>query len=568
MSSPTKPASLIGICVLLYLLVVQTPLQAPARLLFAGWLFICLIRHFFFPSSVIYKIPGPPSKSFFTGSLLDFHDPNGWSFQETLESEYGGVVRINGLFGKPMLFVADPVALHSILNKDIDIYEEAPIAISMNLLMFGKGIFSTMGDEHRKLRKMMVPAFSTANLRGMMSHFYEVAEGVRDGLLAPQVSGGPKEVDMASVFTRTSLELIGRSGLGYSFDPLTLDCPKNEYAETIKNLMPVLSKMPLVLLLVPTVIKIGSGNFRRWVLDNILRFKSLHRVRDMVDLMNNTAKEILQGKKAALESGDLQSEENMNSGTDIMSILLRENLTADEASRLTDAELLAQTSAIIFAAMDTTSSGLSRVFHVLASLPEVQERLRAEIMEAFAHADGEDHLDHDQIVELPYLDSVLRETLRLYPPVAPVVVRETIAPTMLPLSVPITATDGTTLSSIPLPKGTPVSIAIAKANHNPAIWGADALEFKPERWVDGRAGSKDVKMPGVWGGTMTFIGGGRSCIGFKFSQLEMKVVLCVLLRSFRFSLSEEKTVSFRMFGSITGPTVNGEVMMPLRITLL
>ncbi|KAJ7654898.1 hypothetical protein B0H17DRAFT_1266238 [Mycena rosella] len=46
-------------------------------------------------------------------------------------------------------------------------------------------------------------------------------------------------------------------------------------------------------------------------------------------------------------------------------------------------------------------------------------------------------------------------------------------------------------------------------------------EFKPERWVNGRAGTKDAKMPGVWGGTMTFNGGGRSCIGFKFSQLEM-----------------------------------------------
>ncbi|KAJ7452965.1 cytochrome P450 [Mycena galericulata] len=538
-----------------------------AALLAAGWVAISIIRRLF-RRSVLDKIPGPTSKSFFTGNLLEYHDPNGWEFQRKLEADYGGAVRINGLFGKPMLFVSDPVALHSILIKDIDIYEEALIAISMNLLMFGKGIFSTMGDEHRKLRKMMVPAFSTANLRGMMSHFYDVAEGVRDGLLLPQVSAGRKEVEMDTIFTRTSLELIGRSGLGYSFDLLTLDCPKNEYAETIKNLMPVLSKMPLVLLLVPKVIKIGPPGFRRWVLDNMLPFKSLHRVRDMVDLMNNTASEILRGKKAALESGDLDSGENMNTGTDIMSILLRENLTADESSRLTDAELLAQTSAIIFAAMDTTSSGLCRVFHVLASLPDIQERLRTEIIDAFADKDSDDHLDHDQVVELPYLDSVLRETLRLYPPVAPAVVRETIAPAILPLSVPITATDGSTLTSILLPKGTPLSIAIAKANHNPDIWGDDALEFKPERWVNGRAGSKDVKMPGVWGGTMTFIGGGRSCIGFKFSQLEMKVVLCVLLRSFRFSLSEKDTVSFRMFGSITKPTVDGEMMMPLLVEKL
>jgi cytochrome P450 len=63
-----------------------------------------------------------------------------------------------------------------------------------------------------------------------------------------------------------------------------------------------------------------------------------------------------------------------------------------------------------------------------------------------------------------------------------------------------------------VPKGTQIVIAIAKANNNPEIWGDDAREFKPERWVNGRAGSKDVKMPGVWGGTMTFIGGGRSCM--------------------------------------------------------
>jgi cytochrome P450 len=49
---------------------------------------------------------------------------------------------------------------------------------SMNVMMFGRAIFTTTGEEHRKLRKMMMPAFSTANLRGMMPHFYDVAERV------------------------------------------------------------------------------------------------------------------------------------------------------------------------------------------------------------------------------------------------------------------------------------------------------------------------------------------------------------------------------------------------------
>ncbi|KAJ7703987.1 cytochrome P450 [Mycena rosella] len=531
-----------------------------------GYVLLSIVRRIF-SSSPLDTIPGPPSHSFLfgtsPGNLKETHDPDGWEFQRALEEDYGGVVRIRGLLGSSSLFVSDPVALHSILNKDIDIYEEGSISLSVNMLMFGRaGIFSTLGDDHRKMRKMMVPAFSTANLRGMISHFYEVAEGVRDGLLAPQVARGAKEVEMASVFTRTSLELIGRSGLGYSFDPLTLDCPRNEYAETIKNLTSVLGGMAALMPLVPTVMKIGMPSFRRWVL-NMLPSKTLHHVRDMIDLMDHTAQEILKGKKAALLSGDCESQEKMETGTDILSILLRSNLRADDSSRLTDHELLAQTSAIIFAAMDTTSSGLSRVFHVLASHPEVQEKVRAEILEATAHKEH-GHLDHDGVVELPYLDSVLRETLRLYPPVSPGVMRETIVPAVLPLTTPLTTTDGRTIQSVAVPKGTTVWVAIAKANHDPAVWGPDAREFKPERWVNGRAGNKDVKMPGVWGGTMTFIGGGRSCIGFKFSQLEMKVVLCVLLRSFRFSLSD-KEIKFRMGGGITGPSVDGEAAMPLLV---
>lgn len=63
--------------------------------------------------------------------------------------------------------------------------------------------------------------------------------------------------------------------------------------------------------------------------------------------------------------------------------------------------------------MDTTSAGLCRVFHILASHPEVQDKLRAEIRGASADKEN-GHLTHDEVVELPYLDSVLRETLRLW----------------------------------------------------------------------------------------------------------------------------------------------------------
>lgn len=65
------------------------------------------------------------------------------------------------------------------------------------------------------------------------------------------------------------------------------------------------------------------------------------------------------------------------------------------------------------AARDTTSSALSSTLELLAQHPDVQQKLRKEVLDAFAAKDGED-LDYDTLISLPYLDAVCRETLRLY----------------------------------------------------------------------------------------------------------------------------------------------------------
>lgn len=70
-------------------------------------------------------------------------------------------------------------------------------------------------------------------------------------------------------------------------------------------------------------------------------------------------------------------------------------------------------SSLTFAAMDTSSSALSRILYLLAEHQDVQDKLRSELLEAKKNNGGEE-LDYDQIVALPYLDAVCRETLRVY----------------------------------------------------------------------------------------------------------------------------------------------------------
>ena len=74
-------------------------------------------------------------------------------------------------------------------------------------------------------------------------------------------------------------------------------------------------------------------------------------------------------------------------------------------------------STFILAGMDTTSNALSRTLHVLAQRPSVQEKLRVEIIEAQGGAGSVSDISYGDLVKLPHLDAVCRETLRLYAPV-------------------------------------------------------------------------------------------------------------------------------------------------------
>ncbi|KAK7058046.1 cytochrome P450 [Favolaschia claudopus] len=538
-------------------------------LLGAGFYIVrTILRRCFSP---LANIPGPPSKSLIAGehnlyhelarNLKEFHAPDDWEFQHSLERDYQQVVKITGILNDHQLFVFDPAALSSILVQAQDVFDEQPMLMCLAHLLFGRGILTTVGEEHRRFRKIMTPAFSTTNLRELVPLFFEVAQKARDGLIAPNLVNGPKTLDMNSVSCRISLELIGRAGIGYSFDPMIHDKDQtNEFGTALRALFLTAFKMQLWFPLLPSLMKIFSPSFLQLMVD-IVPWPALHEVRELVTLTGTTAAKLVKIRKAAIESGEFAVDDK---GKDMISVLVKSNLSAESGMHLTDDELVSCTSLvnsllmILFAATDTASASVNRIFHLLATHPDIQEKLRAEILA------GPENPNHDELVALPYLDSFVRETLRLYPPASPVVYREARNDAVLPLSTPIIGVDGNTIESIPVPKGTSIYIAIAAANHNKRIWGEDALEFKPERCINGKAEGVSTKFCGVYGNTMTFVGGAHSCIGFKFAQLEMKVVTYVALRAFRFSAPDPQII-WRKGGVVPAPSVDNKPLLPMLV---
>ncbi|KAI0761469.1 cytochrome P450 [Trametes elegans] len=531
--------------------------------LFVAWK---LLRSLLAKSSVD-NVPGPKSDSHLTGNIKNIFGPDRWAYEKALVQQYGRIFKIHGMFNADWLYTYDPRALHSIFVKDQDVFEENDGLLATFMTTLGPGLLATVGQQHRRQRKMLNPLFSAKHLREMTPIFNDIIQRLQDAITS-RVKQGTPEIDVLGWMGRTALELIGQGGLGHSFDPLTEDVA-DEFADSVKAYFPVMQQLEVLRLLLPRVMNIGPASFRRQVLE-LIPHAPLQRAIQISDALYGQSLKIINSKKSALEKGDEELKQQVGEGKDIMSVLLRANMTASEEDRLPDEEVVAQVSTLVLAAMDTTSNALARILHLLSEHPDVQQKLREEIIQARDDGTGRlRDLDYDEVMELPFLDAVCRETLRRYPPVG-LLIREVRKDAMLPLSAPIRGVDGQLMHSIPVTKGMRVLIDIIASNCNPELWGEDADEWKPERWLKPLAPAlEEAHIPGVYSHLMTFIGGARACIGFKFSQLEMKVVLASLLPVFKFEPTE-KTIHWNPAGVIY-PSVgkhSRKPEMPLKVTLV
>ncbi|KZT01991.1 cytochrome P450 [Laetiporus sulphureus 93-53] len=504
--------------------------------------------------SPLNNIPGPPRESFIKGNFGQLYHRQAWDFHRRLWEKYGSVVKLYMLFGAKCLYISDPKAIHHILVADqYSSFDEPPYIVESYRLVLGPGLLSATGEHHRRQRKMLNPVFSTKNLRDMLPVFYKVIEDLRTAI-AVQVADGPKELNMLHWMNRVALELIGQAGLGYSFDPIVSES-EDDFAGALKSLFPALSRLGFARQLIPRLVKIGSPSLRRRIIERIPN-QHLKKLLDIVDTMDRKAREILQAKESAMQKGEAIVSQQVGKGKDLMSMLLKANMEADRADKLSKEELLGQMSTFVIGATDTTSSALAQILQYLADNPVAQETLRREIVEARKGGD----MSYEEVIRLPYLDAVIKETLRLNPP-GSVIVRQAKRDATVSLSSPIRGVDGKMMHEIVVPKGTFTFVGILALNRSKAIWGEDASEWKPGRWLsplpDTVAGSH---IPGIFSSIMTFSGGTRACIGFKFAELDMKVLLSVLVESFSFSPSK-KPVTWN-FATVRFPTVGEESLKP------
>lgn len=171
---------------------------------------------------------------------------------------------------------------------------------------------------------------------------------------------------------------------------------------------------------------------------------------------------------------------------------------------------------ILLAGRDTTASSLSFLFIELSRHPEIYAKLRAIVLESFGTYRNPRDITFESLKACSYLQWTLQEGLRLYP-VVPNDLRMCLKDTVLPTG---GGPDGT--KPVYVRKGTSVEYPLYGMHRREDFWGADANEFRPDRWDGKRTGWE----------YLPFNGGPRVCIGQQFALTEAGYVVVRLLQRF------------------------------------
>ncbi|KAF2225359.1 cytochrome P450 [Elsinoe ampelina] len=173
------------------------------------------------------------------------------------------------------------------------------------------------------------------------------------------------------------------------------------------------------------------------------------------------------------------------------------------------------------AGADTTSIGMRACIYFVATHPKCYRRLQEEVDTFYEENKLDAPLMYLQTQQMPYLQAVVKEATRILPSIVFQLLRHT-APNF-------------SVRGIRIPEGTPIGISPIAQNKDKDIWGPDANDSRPERWLEDEAKTKYYESA-----SMTFGGSGpRMCVGRNIALVEMHKFLGQFVRQFDFEIANK-----------------------------
>ncbi|KAI0633788.1 cytochrome P450 [Trametes polyzona] len=489
---------------------------------YALWRLYC--KWHFVYRTPLRVLPGPPAASFIYGNLREITKEDNFVVIDRWFEQYGPTFKDTEFFMTPRVWSMDPRAINHVFTHSVD-YQRPEESRKFFSDFFGKGlVLLNYGEQHRQQRRILNPAFGPAQVRGLTEIFVQKAAELRDvWSMAVQKDGGAARINVNRELGKMTLDIIGLAGFSYDFHAVDPEGRPNELNLAFRQLLGSFRPFSLkayLTLLIPALKVIPS--------------KRAKQIKQASDTIKRVGMKLVMDKKAATLRAAMEKhadgpERKDLQGRDLLTLLIKANMATDipEDQKLSDNDVLGRT--FLLAGHETTSTATTWALYALTKKPEIQRKLREQLLSVET-----DTPTMEELSALHYLDNVVRETLRLHAPVTQMI-REAKKDDVIPLSEPFVGRDGQVHNEIRIAKGNRFGIPILAMHRSKAIWGEDALEFRPERWD--HPPEAIAAMPGVWGHLLTFIDGPRACIGYRFSLIEIKAILFTLIRAFEYEFA-------------------------------
>ncbi|KAH0766259.1 hypothetical protein KY285_002130 [Solanum tuberosum] len=411
---------------------------------------------------------------------------------------------------KNRIFTSDPANVEYILKTNFENYGKGGYNYYILKDLLGDGIFTVDADKWREQRKLSSHDFSTRVLRDFSSVVFRKNAAKFAHILTEAVKSN-KIVDIQDLFMKATLDSIFRVAFGVELDSM---CGSNEEGKKFSDAFDDASALTV----------------RRyvdilWKIKRSLNIGLESKLKENIRTVDVFIHKMIQRKTEEMSKPEADLSWKRE---DILSRFLQ--ITDTDPKYLRDIILN-----FIIAGKDTTATTLSWFIYVLCKYPHVQEKIAQEIKESVTEkenatdvTDFASNVSEDALEKMQYLHAALTETLRLYPAV--------------PADTKLCFSDDTLPDGFSVNKGDTVSYLPYAMGRMKFIWGDDAEEYEPERWLD-RDGFFRHENPFKF---TAFQAGPRICLGKEFAYRQMKIFSAVLLHYFVFKLSDnKKAINYR-----------------------
>ncbi|XP_066375493.1 cytochrome P450 704C1-like isoform X1 [Miscanthus floridulus] len=407
--------------------------------------------------------------------------------------------------GHSELLTSDPEVIEHILKTSFSKYSKGDFSTQIMKDLFGNGIFATDGEKWRHQRKLASHEFSTRVLRDFSSGVFRINAAKLTEKIS-SAAANRTSIDMQDLLMKTTMDSIFKVGFGFELNTLSgSDEPSIQFSKAFDDAN---------FLVFHRYVDIF------WKLKRFLSIGSEAKLKRDIEIIENFVIQLIHQKREQMKNGrDHKARED---------IVTRFILASEEdPETMNDCYLRDIVLNFLIAGKDTTANTLTWFFYMLCKNPVVQDKVALEINESLEWAKEDnsienftERLNESAIENMHYLHAAITETLRLYPAVA--------------LDGKMADEDDTLPNGYRVVKGDGVNYMIYAMGRMTYLWGKDAEEFKPERWLVNGVFQQEspYKFP-------AFNAGPRICLGKEFAYRQMKIMAATLLHFFRFKLEDE-----------------------------